>query len=48
MHEEALARLVQLVARGAEFPDAQWLISVEFKLNPTELAEVTAEYDSRT
>lgn len=40
---DALAYMVELIADGMEFPDAQWKASQRYKVSADELTE---EYDS--
>lgn len=43
--QKALDSLVCLLARGAEFPDAQFEVSQKYDLNDDEVAELIFEYD---
>lgn len=43
--QKALDLLVSLIARGAEFPDAQFEVSQKYDLNDDEISELIFEYD---
>ena len=40
---KALAYLESLIARGVEFPDAQWSASERYSVNPDDLADAYDE-----